>query len=882
MKKIVALFAAIAVLICQIGVFAEVDAAPEGVEENFVQSEVDNAKRLLDAIGVKLSVSPTLTDTVSRGDFLNALVACFQLDSIKTAQETCFYDVNEGDAYSSAVVVGLELGIVSEGTFFRPSAPVTYTEAVKMVVAALGYNADAAANGGWPSGYLIMADRLKLNSSGRNADGLLNVGQFYEMMGNMLEADIRVVSAFVNRNARLVARYQEKSNILTLFYEWEKVSGVIDGNEFTRLFDSGETLPDGFITIENDAYYCPVPYTLGSRVKGYSMERDGRETIMYLEEWNNDILTIYASDEPSYEDGAIEYFGENGRETTADLAGMCAVIYNGKAYTGYTAADFALDAGYITLVDNNNDGEYEVALVYNGEIWYADFINQNDEKIYDGHYQKTLELSGDMDSKIVKDGQSVPLSALTADSAFECYISKDGNFAELHVLSDEVSGTLTATGDNEIYIDDVAYECTQYFTDRFLNSLAVGNESTFTMTADKKVAAVNGRSTSLKTLAYAYKLDRGKGVDDSLSVKVFTDAGELAIVQMAEKVRFNDGVTSSVLSRDEVAELLSADGGEHLIRYSQNSDGMVSSLFMASSTNLGNYDAKTESKDILRRYNFKDYDNANVETYYKSFGVFVPAYFTIDSDTKIFIVKNEAEVSDETKRFALGTLASFSNDELFKCNELHAYNVSEAGRAEILVNVGSGASESVEEDSGAGVIESITRAVDTQGENALKLTICANNAYSTAYIPETSAMYAKVTNPSDSTWYLEFGDYIRYTVDFYSEISSLSKDFDASEGVILHRSANENRTLNEYYGSLVDVDNTTVAFTIDAYSSCDSVPGITKACLVMQKTYVWLANTRSGSIRAIPFSDLSSYVRQDYKIFIKTRFADIHDIVLYQ
>lgn len=57
-----------------------------------------------------------------------------------------------------------ELGIINgNGTGnFRPSAPVTYEQIVKMLVSAWGYEDWAQEEGGWPSGYLFVAEMLEI------------------------------------------------------------------------------------------------------------------------------------------------------------------------------------------------------------------------------------------------------------------------------------------------------------------------------------------------------------------------------------------------------------------------------------------------------------------------------------------------------------------------------------------------------------------------------------------------------------------------------------------------------------------------------------------------------------------------------------------------
>lgn len=54
------------------------------------------------------------------------------------------------------------MGIINgtSATTFEAEANITYEQAIKMVVAALGYNDEALTNGGYPSGYITVAGKL--------------------------------------------------------------------------------------------------------------------------------------------------------------------------------------------------------------------------------------------------------------------------------------------------------------------------------------------------------------------------------------------------------------------------------------------------------------------------------------------------------------------------------------------------------------------------------------------------------------------------------------------------------------------------------------------------------------------------------------------------
>ncbi len=96
--------------------------------------------------------------TITRAEM--AKVLCTMLNTGELAQrETTFNDVPASHWASGYVSYAQQLGCIAgygDGNF-GPEDPVTYVQAVKLVMAALGYTYMAEENGGYPTGYLYVA-----------------------------------------------------------------------------------------------------------------------------------------------------------------------------------------------------------------------------------------------------------------------------------------------------------------------------------------------------------------------------------------------------------------------------------------------------------------------------------------------------------------------------------------------------------------------------------------------------------------------------------------------------------------------------------------------------------------------------------------------------
>lgn len=101
--------------------------------------------------------------TVTRAEL--ATIICRMLDETKNLpSSTAFTDVPVGHWANAYVGKAAESGVVNGygNGKFGPSDPVTYEQAVTMIVRAIGYGKDAEVRGGYPDGFLNLAENLGL------------------------------------------------------------------------------------------------------------------------------------------------------------------------------------------------------------------------------------------------------------------------------------------------------------------------------------------------------------------------------------------------------------------------------------------------------------------------------------------------------------------------------------------------------------------------------------------------------------------------------------------------------------------------------------------------------------------------------------------------
>lgn len=119
-----------------------------------------------------------------------------------TGKDTKFADVPGSHWASGFVTVGTaDSTKFIDGysdTEFGPEDNVTYAQAIKMLVAALGYTTYAENNGGWPNGYLSYGYNLDITKgiSGVANDTQVTRAQVAQMIDNAVKAPICVVDGY--------------------------------------------------------------------------------------------------------------------------------------------------------------------------------------------------------------------------------------------------------------------------------------------------------------------------------------------------------------------------------------------------------------------------------------------------------------------------------------------------------------------------------------------------------------------------------------------------------------------------------------------------------------------------------------------------------------
>ena len=193
MKKILALVLA---LTLALGTFSFAAAAPEDV----VGTDFEDAVGKLVYLGIIHGFEDGTyrpDQPVTRAEFAKIIVASLGVGESAqyVAGATKFPDVGADHWASGYVNVAVDMGIINgypDGTFL-PENQVTYAEAIKMIVAALGYTPKAESMGGYPGGYLAIAAEKEISDGVTVLNNLAaNRGDIAIMIDNALTVPMMV------------------------------------------------------------------------------------------------------------------------------------------------------------------------------------------------------------------------------------------------------------------------------------------------------------------------------------------------------------------------------------------------------------------------------------------------------------------------------------------------------------------------------------------------------------------------------------------------------------------------------------------------------------------------------------------------------------------
>lgn len=478
LKKVIALVCTLALVITSVSVVSFAEAYTDVTESSAYYEAVESLSKLGIVTGYEDGTYKP-EETVTRAE-MAALIARIQgyEETAKANANTVFTDVPSTYWASGYVAQANGQGIINgygDGTF-GPDDAVKYEEAVKMIMATLGYTPYAMNNGGYPTGYLAAAQFYGVTKSVSNAvTGTgANRGTIAQLLANAIDTPLMGQSKWSTDGSVEYTIYDGKDNnsyktLMSENLDVVKLKGVItetsvanlkgtkeinndeaakikvdvtgnyDTNNKDFQFDSDGTYhaEDTFLVAKSDA----EDY-LGMAVILYVRENDDNEyevISIAADGTKNDIVT-FTLDQFDMLDGDdyIKYFknstdsssikkqlskdGDKTKKAVATLNGVVTDIDNifGDSAVVATAGK-SQKGGLVTLIDNDGKTGYDVVMV---EVAATAVVDEIGDETVSFKESTDIPGSGSMSSldveedatdtviDIVKDGKAIAYTDL--------------------------------------------------------------------------------------------------------------------------------------------------------------------------------------------------------------------------------------------------------------------------------------------------------------------------------------------------------------------------------------------------------------------------------------------------------------------------------------
>ena len=278
-------------------------------------------------------------------------------------------------------------------------------------------------------------------------------------------------------------------------------------------------------------------------------------------------------------------------------------IYNGKRSYSITALDLAPDNGYVTLIDTNEDEEYDVVKIEKYEYIMVAQVDARGKTILDRFSWQTFSFDEEKDAdkiNITKNGRYIKMDYLQSGDVLAIARSRDGSLINAYVSDSKVSGKVMNIMDDEyaIELDGNVLKCVKDF-----NFAGLTNSINITVGLDWNGYAV-GYYTEIvgieSKIGYIYKMYALE--DDTVVFCVLTQDNEYVTIETARKViangmRARKADLYSLFSYNEANKTMTSQ----LVAYDLDAEGKLTKLY-TSYTDNGIVSTQTTPLVLNKKY----------------------------------------------------------------------------------------------------------------------------------------------------------------------------------------------------------------------------------------------------------------------------------------
>jgi len=838
-------------MICAILILSASNSMAKELGECSILKKAD----LLQALNIystMLDEGDAYEQIVNRGECIAAIIRMTYPDEItENVHGACFDDVNSDNPYFAEILMAKSMGLISGNSYnkYAPNEDMLTEYAIAVVRKVLGYD--------------MVPDKEYLNSgitaNLEKQSGKLTEKDLITLLYNAL--DIDKVSYQATGNGKY-----KKSKGCTILSDNLNISihiGIIDSNEYTGLYTPFGTKKANCITIDGKKYVYKENLNdkLGCLVKIYYKDLDDNagDKIVYIEERSCEHVLINYDDIEGFSNNIYNVcYQETDKHKKYEISNKSAIIYNGKQYA--STSRMIPSYGDVELVDNDKDGIYDVVKIRNYGMCFVTGIFKEDNMVYSSD-DRVLNFDDDtivnIDSKL-SSFESIPAQSIMLIR--ESINTEGSRLCILDVSTKKVQGSIKLIDEDTMRIGDVDYKISPYME----TDVSAGDQGAFYFDANGRISYFVNKLLAGEQygfmLAASYDKFKNKG-----EVKIFNDKSEEIILQMAERITFDD----TGINAEKAVDTLS--GVFDLIRYKVNEKNMITYIDTAAEGgNLTKVKYDGNATLFMYRSRGKGFcESKNASNQYLN----SPFIYFVDGSTKLFY---KGATKDDIKKFKVGSIAEITDTSTFS---LEGYDMGDNGICQAIVIDNSGnSSPQIYHYNGLFYINNVVTRADENGEIYYGLKGLWNGV-------ETE--YEVMPDDFPNVTAIQSGDIIQYIANNQNEITAINYVY-AKSGKVpdgFNKSDIYITDLDGLRGAASDTALVMIGKSINRYNNIIELSyylsGAEKKGLIDGSTGMFL--TYDGKkYKAKSTRDIPAKMSENQKLLVHIRAGVTYELVLFE
>lgn len=592
---------------------------------------------------------------VKRVDAAKALVSLLGHDINNTSGTVShlFIDVPDYYEYAGVISMAVDLGLMrgTSGGVFAPEENIKLEHFIKSVVIALGYDFKAQAQGGYPSGYILVANELGLleGISAKYSENLTRE-MLIRILYNTLDVDICLPVAVAGGYVEY--RQAENVTVLTEYHDIYTDEEIVNSNNILSL-KSFFKPSDERILIGEEIIYTDTSdifaYT-GYKVEYfYKLVEEEKHLVCFNISSKNNIYKFAKHQILETKSDEITGEDENGKELSIDVSTNADIFINGVLLTSGIDEKLKSFTDNIALIDNDGDETADVIFIEDYTYDQVDFIDLNHETVY---LKNGSVPYGDKKFISVTSQSGTQIDIESLESGMVVGV---GNISESDVLVIKVIGlpqglNIDSVSDTEVIdAEGGVYYLHGALSDKMKGHIKSGQDAAVAISGDNVIVWADKGSEAVKLGFLIKAASETRGLQTSAMVKILATDSVVTEYYLDDKIRIND----VSVEKEDVPEYLKqtktklntgADSDTaQVVYYMTDETGNLTRLYTA---------GKDSSSKLVMKYNYNELGEAFLRDHGYGSAVYASGY-ALSNNVPIFQVPLEDIDSYEDKYFTV-------------------------------------------------------------------------------------------------------------------------------------------------------------------------------------------------------------------------------------